>query len=109
MILRNVYFREIILKDDSIDEFKHKLGEALNILNHATEDSYNQMTTDGFLDWATDLGWIDEKNIVIKVSGIVSELIEELMNDIVDFWSNDAEKVIKNGKNRNFEFIIVEK
>lgn len=62
MILRNVYFREIELENDSINEFKQKLGEALDILNHATGSSYNQMTTDGFLDWATDLGWIDEEN-----------------------------------------------
>lgn len=32
MILKNVYFRKIELKDDSTEEFKQKLGEALDIL-----------------------------------------------------------------------------
>ncbi len=36
MILKDVYFREIKLDNDSKIEFKEKLGEALDILNHAT-------------------------------------------------------------------------
>lgn len=36
-----------------------------DILGHATEDSYNQMGMDAFLDWVTDLHWIKEKNIVM--------------------------------------------
>lgn len=108
MILKNVYFRKIELKDDSTEEFKQKLGEALDILDHATEDSYEQMGIDGFLDWVTDLNWVTEENIVITVSGNVSEYIEDIMTDIVDFWKNDAEKVIVGGKNRNFEFILID-
>lgn len=107
MILKDVYFREIKLDNDSKTEFKEKLGEALDILNHATESSYDEMTTDGFLDWACDLSWINEKNIIIKITGNISNIVETLMNDIVVFWSNEAEKVIKGGKNRNFEFIII--
>lgn len=30
------------------------------------------------------------------------------MTDIDDFWKNDAEKVILGGKNRNFEFILID-
>ena len=108
MILKEIYFKEITLDNDSKEEFKEKLGEALNILNHATEDCYNKMTTDGFMDWVCDLSWITEKNIIIKVNGKVSKTVEELMSEIVEFWANDAEKVIKGGKNRNFEFIIID-
>lgn len=74
----------------------------MDILDHATEDSYEQMGIDGFLDWVT------EENIVITVSGNVSEYIEDIMTDIDDFWKNDAEKVIVGGKNRNFEFILID-
>ena len=80
----------------------------MNILNHVPEDCYNKMTTDGFMDWVCDLSWITEKNIIIKVNGKVSKTVEELMSEIVEFWANDAEKVIKGGKNRNFEFIIID-
>ena len=45
----------------------------MDILDHATEDSYEQMGIDGFLDWVT------EENIVITVSGNVSEYIEDIM------------------------------
>lgn len=108
MILKEIYFKEITLDNDSKEEFKEKLGEALNILNNATEDCYDKMTTDGFLDWACDLSWIAEKNIIIKVNGKVSKIVEELMNEIVEFWANDAKRVIKGGENRNFEFIIID-
>ncbi len=108
MILKEIYFKEITLDNDSKEEFKEKLGEALNILNHVPEDCYNKMTTDGFMDWVCDLSWITEKNIIIKVNGKVSKTVEELMSEIVEFWANDAEKVIKGGKNRNFEFIIID-
>ena len=36
-----IYFKEITLDNDSKEEFKEKLGEALNILNHVSEDCYN--------------------------------------------------------------------
>lgn len=108
MILKNVYFRKIELKDDSPEEFKQKLGEALDILGHATEDSYDQMGIDAFLDWVTDLHWIKEKNIVITVSGNVSKYIEDIMIEIVDFWKYDAKKVIAGGENRNFEFLLID-
>ena len=49
---------KVSLNNDSIEEFKEKLGSALDILNHATEDSYEEMTTDGFMDWVCDLFWI---------------------------------------------------
>lgn len=108
MILKEIYFKEITLDNDSKEEFKEKLGEALDMLNHATEDCYDKMTTDGFMDWACDLSWIAEKNIIIKVNGKVSKIVEELMNEIVEFWANAVESVIKGGKNRNFEFIIMD-
>ena len=41
MILKEIYFKEITLDNDSKEEFKEKLGEALNILNHVSEDCYN--------------------------------------------------------------------
>ena len=80
----------------------------MDIIKHATEDCYENMTTDGFMDWACDLSWIAEKNIIIKVNGKVSKIVDELMNEIVEFWANDAERVIKGVKNRNFEFIIID-
>lgn len=43
------------------------------------------------------------RKIVIKVSGIVSKLMEKLMNEIADFWSNDAKK----SKNENISVEVL--
>ena len=94
------------LDNNSIEEFKEKIGEALGILNHATEKSYQEMTTDGFIDWACDLSWMPEENIEIVVEGPISSLAKELMDEICNFWQNDAETVIKDGKKKQIQFII---
>ena len=107
MILKDIYFKEITLDNGSEKEFIEKLGQALDVLNHATEDSYDKMNIQGFLDWACDLCWITEQNNIIKVNGKVSNNVETLMEDIVEFWASEAKRVIKDGKNRNFEFIIM--
>lgn len=109
MIKRDVYFREICLETEGFEEFKIKLGDALQILYpHTSSISYNNMNIDAFLDWVCDLWWIKEKNIIIKVTGTVSKEIENIMDEIIKFWSSDAEMTIKNGKNKDFEFILLE-
>lgn len=108
MVLKNVYFREINMKDGTWEEFKNELGPALDILEHATEDSYQKMNISAFSDWAEDLCWIKEENIIIKVNGPVCETVEDIMNEITEFWAKDAERCIAGGKNRNFEFILVD-
>ncbi len=108
MILKNVYFREINIPGGTWEEFKNELGSALDILSNATEDSYERMNIAAFTDWATDLHWIKEENIIIKVNGPVTKIVEEVMSDIVNFWANDAKKYIAGGRNRNFEFILVD-
>lgn len=108
MILKNVYFREINIPGGTWEEFKNELGSALDILSNATEDSYERMNIAAFTDWATDLHWIKEENIIIKVNGPVTKIVEEVMNDIVNFWANDVEKYTVGGRKRNFEFILVD-
>lgn len=108
MVLKNVYFREINMKNGTWEEFKNELGPALDMLGHVVEDSYDKMNISAFLDWAKDLCWIKEDNIIIKVNGPVCELVEDVMNEISKFWAVEAEKCIAGGKNRNFEFILVD-
>jgi len=97
---------KVSLNNDSIEEFKEKLGSALDILNHATEDSYEEMTTDGFMDWVCDLFWIPENIINIEIEGPISPSVKEVMDEICDFWQNDAETVIKDGKKKIITFTI---
>lgn len=97
---------KVKLDNDSIDEFKQKLGAALDILNHSTEKSYQEMTTDGFMDWLCDLHWIPDEEIKIEITGHLSSLGKELLEEICNFWENDAETVIKNGKKKIITFTI---
>lgn len=97
---------KVSLNNDSIEEFKEKLGSALDILNHATEDSYEEMTTDGFMDWVCDLFWIPEDIINIEIEGPISPSVKEVMDEVCDFWQNDAETVIKDGKKKIITFTI---
>ena len=97
---------KVNLENDSIDEFKEKFGSALDILNHVTETSYNEMTIDGFMDWACDLSWIYDEEIEIEIIGAISSLSKELLEDICEFWEKDAERVIAGGKRKKLSFII---
>ena len=81
MILKNVYFREINIQSGTWEEFKNQLGTALDMLSHATEDSYERMNIAAFTDWAKDLNWIKEDNIIIKVNGPVTKIVEEVMKE----------------------------
>lgn len=107
MIIKNVYFRKINIQSSTLEEFKSKLGIALDILNHATEDNYENMNLDAYMDWVTDLHWINERNIIIVVEGFISNDIEILMNEIINFWKNEAETTTVDGKSKNVEFIIL--
>ena len=106
MFLGDVYLKKITLVNDSMEEFKEKLGSALDILNNATEDSYEEMTTDGFMDWVCDLSWIPEDIINIEIDGPISPSVKEVMDEICNFWQNDAETVIKDGKKKIITFTI---
>lgn len=107
MIKKNVYFKEINLENTGFDEFKIKLGNALEILYpHTASKGYENMNADAFLDWVRDLWWIEEENVIIKINGHVSKEVEDIMKIIVDFWKYEADKVIVGGKNKDFEFII---
>lgn len=97
---------KVKLNNDSLDEFKEKIGDALDILNHGTESSYQEITTEGFIDWACDLWWIPDEEIEIEITGSISALGIELLNEICDFWKNDAETVIADGKKKIITFTI---
>ena len=91
----------IKLETDEWNEFVTKLGTEFNILEHATENNYDTMNYDKFMDWMTDLHWIDkDKNIFINVEGLVSNKVVDFLNELKNFWENDAQKCIVDGKNR---------
>lgn len=100
------YFKKVYLDNDSMEDFKQKIGDALDILNHSTEKDYQEMTTDGFMDWVCDLSWIPEDIINIEIEGPISPSVKELMDEICNFWQNDAETVIKDGKKKTITFTI---
>lgn len=107
MIKKNVYFKEINLENTSFNEFKIKLGDALEILYpHTASKDYENMNADAFLDWVCDLWWIEEDTVIVKINGPVSKEVEDIMNIIVNFWKHEADKVIEGGRNKDFEFII---
>ncbi len=97
---------KVYLDNDSMEEFKQKIGDALDILNHSTEKDYQEMTIDGFMDWACDLHWIPDDELRFEITGPISVLGIELLNDICNFWENDAETVIKDGKKKIITFTI---
>ena len=97
---------KVKLDNDSLDEFIEKIGIALDILNHGTESSYKEMTLSGFMDWARDLWWIPDNEIKFEITGPISALSIDLLNEICDFWENDAETVIKDGKKKIITYTV---
>ena len=107
MIIEGAYYREIIMQEPTEKEFIRKFGEAVDMLQHAIEKSYSVMNMDQFLDWAKDLWWIEEEHLIFIVKGNVSEEVKKLMTSIINFWRDEAEHVIVEGKSKQVDFIIV--
>ena len=109
MIIEGAYFREITMQEPTAKEFIRRFGEAVDMLPHAVEKNYDAMNMDQFLDWATDLMWIEDKHLIFIVRGAISDDVRELMNDIINFWRDEAEHVIVGGESKKVDFILVNK
>lgn len=108
MIIEGAYYREIIMQEPTSKEFIRKFGEAVDMLQHAVEKEYETMKIVQFLDWATDLWWIEERHLIFIVKGKVSEEVRKLMVEIINFWRDEAEHVIVGGKSKQVDFILVD-
>lgn len=99
----------INLRTPDWHEFVEKLGYQFDVLSHTPTDSYYSMSFDGFHDWMTDLNWLDQnKNIEIRVQGVISDDVMEFLKYVKEFWENDAERCIVGGKNRKCTIYINE-
>ncbi|SEO94389.1 Barstar (barnase inhibitor) [Amphibacillus marinus] len=72
---------------------------------------------DSFIDWMTDLSWIDRRCFCIVINDyenflkedneskeIIIEIFEE---DILPFWEKDVMKTVVNGEPRTFKLYLV--
>lgn len=103
MILENVFFTEIELENGSEKEFIEKAWYALNV---HTKYPNEEISADAFLDWARDLRWIKEKNVVILIKGSIDEETRETIEFLNEEWEEDWKTSNKEEYKKKVDFII---
>ena len=83
MILKDVFYTEIELEKGDFNEFVDKGWYALN-MHIAYPDE--EIGGNGFLDWARDLCWIEQKHVVIVIKGKVNDDTLKEIEFLDDFW-----------------------
>ncbi|MDE5862052.1 MAG: hypothetical protein K2H28_07645 [Ruminococcus sp.] len=75
------------------------------------------MNRNRFNDWITDLEWLETNSIILIIfnyadfiadSYETKKYITDDLQNIIDFWENDAEKCIFCGQRKDFNVYIVE-
>ncbi|MDE6834101.1 MAG: hypothetical protein K2J39_07665 [Ruminococcus sp.] len=75
------------------------------------------MNRNRFQDWITDLEWLETNSIILIIFNYADfmadcyeakKYITDDLQNIIDFWENDAEKYIVCGQRKDFNVYIVE-
>lgn len=72
---------------------------------------------DGYLDWMTDLTWLDTDSILIiiddynvfmsKEPEMKVKVIDSFKNMVLPFWETEVEKVVVDGRKKSFNVLLV--
>ncbi|WP_115751711.1 barstar family protein [Listeria kieliensis] len=73
---------------------------------------------DSFIDWMTDLSWINEQcicfviedySLFLKEDSQSKEMVTEIFEeDILPFWENEVTEVVVDGKPRQFDVYLID-
>ncbi len=104
MIIENVFYAEIQLKNGDLDEFAEQGWYALKVNEEYPEE---EIGNNAFLDWARDLTWIEEKHIVVVVKGSMKEETHEIIEFLNRHWANNFQNSKKEEYKKQVDFIVV--
>lgn len=101
MILENAFVANIELKKGDINEFVDKAWKALKI-----DEAYpkEKIGNNAFLDWAKDLFWIKEKEVVVIIKGNIRKDARKIIELLNEYW----EEYYNPDEEKNVSFIITE-
>ena len=99
MIIENAFIAEIQLENGDINDFVDKAWKALNIDKAYPEE---KIGNNAFMDWAKDLYWIKEKEIIVIIKGKIQDDAKRIIEVLDKYW--DA--IYDSEEEKNVSFII---
>lgn len=112
----NFYKKSLIIRIEgknikSYEEYIKKIEDELNFPTKCNN------SIDIYIDWLTDLSWINSKNILIIFNDYTeflsgeprkkTEIINIFKEVILPFWEQDVTKFVVRGKKKNFNVLLV--